>query len=180
MENWKIFYKNEKFEYSVNENGEIKNSTTGKLLKPQINFQGYFYVRYGGRKHLIKESIHRIVAREFIPNPRKVNVVNHKDGNKLNNHVSNLEWVSQGENMNHVAAMGLIKKQRNKKLSTNEVHDIRTLGLYGFKAKDIARSFCMHENSIRNILNNRYWRHEEIPKLEVYSARACYNDFKEN
>ena len=77
--------------YQVSEYGDIKNLKTNKLLKQKIDKYGYkcigFYLS-GCKKY---KTIHRVVAENYIPNPENKPQVNHKDGNKLNNHVSNLE-----------------------------------------------------------------------------------------
>lgn len=161
---FKVFYKNTKFEYAVNKDGAVVNFTTGRILKPQKKKVGYFEIRYGGRKDPHSDYVHRLVAQVFVENPKGWNVVNHKDGCKLNNAVINLEWVKHNENMHHCAFMGLIKNQRSKKLTPDEVFDIRTLGLYGFRAREISESFGVHENTIRKILNCEDWRHEKMPE----------------
>lgn len=61
-----------------------------------------------------QEYIHRLVAEHFIPNPEMKRTVNHKDGNKDNNHVSNLEWTTYSENMKHAFRTGLNSNKRNK------------------------------------------------------------------
>jgi len=79
----------------------------GKFLKPQIKRNGYLGVtlqKYGAKKHL---RVHRIVAEAFIENTMNKKTVNHIDGNKLNNHVSNLEWATQEENQLHADTTGL-------------------------------------------------------------------------
>lgn len=73
-----------------------EDGTVLKAMKPWLN-GGYKCVKLNG-KH---ESIHRLVAKAFIPNPENKPEVNHIDGNKQNNHVSNLEWVTSKENINH-------------------------------------------------------------------------------
>lgn len=79
-----------------------------KKLKPELTKVGYLRVLLisptNERKH---KSVHRLVAETFIPNPNKLPQVNHKDGNKLNNHISNLEWCDSTHNNRHALATGL-------------------------------------------------------------------------
>lgn len=97
--------------YVVSNTGKVKSvnwnrTGEGKELKPFSN-NGYARVcirKNGVGKHFL---VHRLVAELFIDNPDNYPVVNHKDGNKLNNEVSNLEWVSIKENVNHAISMGL-------------------------------------------------------------------------
>ena len=59
---------------------------------------------------------HRLVAENFIPNPNHLPIVNHKDGNKLNNNINNLEWASYSDNIKHAHSFNLIQKRREKEL----------------------------------------------------------------
>lgn len=70
------------------------------------NQQGYYQVRLGGRQGKTK-TLHRILAEAFVPNPNGYNVVNHKDGNKSNCSIDNLEWCTSSENNKHAYATGL-------------------------------------------------------------------------
>lgn len=95
---WKFISQTSK--YSVNENGDIKNNKTSKLLK-QDTYNRYARVKLqvdGSEKTF---TVHRLVAEAFIPNPTMKPFVNHIDGDTLNNNVSNLEWCTQQENIHH-------------------------------------------------------------------------------
>lgn len=98
--------------YTINENGDIFNTLTNKLLKGSISEGGYKYYRLSkdGKKKMF--YAHRLVAEHFLENPNNLLIVNHKDGNKLNNNVNNLEWVTQSENVQHAHDNSLIAGRR--------------------------------------------------------------------
>ena len=88
-------------QYEVSNAGDIKNVKSGKILSKSIMGAGYYKAdlwSFGKRR---QTSIHRVVAGAFLGIPVDGMEVNHKDGNKLNNHVSNLEWVTKSENEQH-------------------------------------------------------------------------------
>ena len=87
--------------YEVDENGNIYNINTGKELIGSIYNSGYKIVRLMINGKSKGFSVHRLVAQAFLKNPNNLPIVNHKDGNKLNNKVNNLEWVTQSENRKH-------------------------------------------------------------------------------
>lgn len=91
----------------VNHNGCIQ-------LKPWMGF-GYKVVRLSIHNKSHDEFVHRLVAKTFVPNADNKPQVNHKDGNKLNNAASNLEWVTQSENATHAYKNGLIHMNLAKK-----------------------------------------------------------------
>ena len=91
---------------------------SGKIIKPILLRDGYLYVHLYKNTKRKDYAIHRIVANAFIENPKHKEEVNHKDGNKQNNSVDNLEWVTPKENMQHAHKTGLIKsKTREEKIN---------------------------------------------------------------
>nr|WP_302598403.1 NUMOD4 domain-containing protein [uncultured Cellulosilyticum sp.] len=86
--------------YLVSNYGRILNLDTGRILKPRSNngYQAVMLCKNGEEKQVF---VHRLVAQAFIPNIENKPQVNHIDENKANNHLSNLEWVTAKENINH-------------------------------------------------------------------------------
>lgn len=76
--------------------------------------RGYWVVQLYVNNNYIIKKVHRLIAETFIPNPYNKPTVNHKDGNKLNNKVTNLEWATYSENIKHAFNTGLIDKDKNK------------------------------------------------------------------
>lgn len=88
--------------YLVTRDGKIYDTKYNKYLSTWIDTVGYrqCYLRgEDGKKH--SKRIHRLIAKAFVPNPNNYPQVNHKDGNKLNNELSNLEWVTNAQNTQH-------------------------------------------------------------------------------
>lgn len=100
MKTWKDAYGFEGF-YEVSVSGKVRRVQDKKELKGGVNSYGYvvFHLSKNGKRKMCKG--HRLVAQTFIPNPKKLRDVNHIDGDKTNNHISNLEWVSRGKNIKH-------------------------------------------------------------------------------
>lgn len=88
--------------YFISNFGRILGKS-GKILKTYENYKGYLKVGLvvSGKKSTVKKRVHRLVAQAFIPNPDNLPEVNHKDLNKQNNRVDNLEWVTGEENRKH-------------------------------------------------------------------------------
>lgn len=111
--------KNERLKgnYSISDNGIVRNDTTGHILSIQTDKQGYRLVQLPTTEKTHGSFlIHRLVAEAFIPNPLGLPQINHKDENKGNNSVDNLEWVTAKYNANYGNrnAKGLDTKKRKQ------------------------------------------------------------------
>ena len=111
--------------YEVNQLGEIRHKKRQKILKPRDNNGGYQYVNFKINGKNTNFAVHRIVANAFIPNPNGYTEVNHKDYNKKNNCVDNLEWVSSSQNKQHSYL-----KQENKKTRGKAVNQYTKEGIF--------------------------------------------------
>lgn len=121
--------------YEVSNLGRIRsysnarwgNKAEAKIMKVKQIPVGYLQVNlykpHGGGK-ADSGLIHRLVAEAFIPNPAKLPVVNHKDGNKTNNCADNLEWVTASENSFHAVRTGLKKPSQHQKEVVSKMQSI--------------------------------------------------------
>lgn len=100
--------------YSIDEYGNIINISRNKFISQHDNGQGRMQVGLWKNNERINYKVHRLVALTFIPNYQNLPQINHIDGNKLNNHVSNLEWVTHRENTDHAMSHGLMWYQKEK------------------------------------------------------------------
>lgn len=148
--------KNYEGKYQVSNTGKVRNLKTNRILKPQLTGQ-YRYDAVTLCKNSIKKRyyVHRLVAQHFILNPENKYSVNHKNGNKQDNNVNNLEWATGTEQNNHAFKIGIKKPEDHSKLTRQDVEQIRqTKG----KLKDIAKSYGVSCSLISMIRNNKIWR----------------------
>lgn len=166
----------------ISDNGEIKTKNRiikrsdgktqkiiGKNIKLLQNTRGYYdvVICYQGKKHHIRP--HRIVAELFIPNPMNKPEVNHIDGNKLNNNVSNLEWSTRKENIHHAMQLGLLKH----KPKAIETYTCKTCGKLFQKPKNKNYKFCSQQCSS---LNQRRVKRPPIKDLLKLTKTHTYVD----
>lgn len=150
-------------DYLIGTDGSIYSLKSNKFLKPKLTKQGYYEQNlYVGDLKYKWFRVHRLVAMVFIPNPKNKEFVNHKDGNKLNNDVSNLEWVTHKENVEHAKIHGLILRGEQNpmsKLKESTVEEICKMLEFGFRNKDIAESLDIPKWQISLIRTKTVWNH---------------------
>lgn len=143
--------------YKVSEFGDVfsqvRNGTKGGLLKPSIDRYGYKKVTLNKNNKPYFFTIHRLVAIAFIPNEHGKKTVNHKDGNKLNNHHKNLEWATNEENMDHSFEIG---KQKNPKQPIVAI-DTKTGEEFIFPShKEAGRKLKIDQGNISKVVRGEY------------------------
>lgn len=135
--------------YSVSEYGDVRNDKTLLILKTETHHKGYLRVGI----HKKRKFIHRLVALLFVDNPENKPQVNHLDGNKKNNHYTNLDWCTNAENNIHAFSIGLKsygEANGKAKLSNIAVEEIKSSkGL--ISAKDLSNKYNVKPITIYKI-----------------------------
>ena len=182
MENWKkIIIDGVETYYSVSDYGNVRNDSTRTLLKGSISNNGYKMVHL--RQRIDKNcSVHRLVMKAFCPcENMDILQINHKDGNKLNNNIDNLEWCTALHNIRHSFEKGL---QKNKMLPCY-VYDLDGNYLMEFtNAVEAGKSLKIHQSTINRCLNeelchcNQYqfkiYKKDKIPKWNNPKRKPVY------
>lgn len=140
-----------------------------KVLKPTLAKHGYYVFNlYDNNKKRKQFYIHRLVAQTFLEvNPDKP-YVNHKDGNKVNNNINNLEWCTQADNMRHASETGLMDPRNEgsqafrKKLNEKKVLDIKIKIRDGATITSLAKEYGVTASSISKIKEGRTWKHVKL------------------
>lgn len=141
-------------DYEISNYGRIRHNE--RILSGSLHCDGYIYVTIHGKQH----PIHRFVAQAFIPNPENKLEVNHIDGNKQNNAVSNLEWSTRSENQKHACANNLQPKNLatyQGKFTAEQREEIKRLWDTGECSKrKIAQKYNVSHTCINDIINDKY------------------------
>ena len=157
--------------YTVYSDGKVFGHRYKKFLKKRIGRGGYYQVHlqhFGGGQYL-----HRLLAKLFIPNPENKPQVNHIDGNKLNNSLDNLEWVTCKENINHATKIGLSRKRKtgewksprkgnshhNRRISEEIVKEAKELYATGkYSYRELGEKYGVHLSTIAYAINGTWWK----------------------
>lgn len=159
MEEWKVYSKCDK--YLISTSGRIKSLYTNRILKLVLGSNGYYQVCLRINKKSHNRSVHRLIAEMFIPNLENKRTVNHKDGNKLNNNVNNLEWNTDSENTIHAINNNLRFSKKglehhNVKLTENDVINIFKSRLSESK---LSKIYNVSGSQIGKIKRKDRWKH---------------------
>lgn len=147
--------------YEASENGEIRHVEKKNIRKPRLNRYGYLQMNFSRNDGSGKNDtmlIHRLIAITFIENPSNLPEVNHKDGNKQNNAINNLEWCTSSTNQKHAFKTGLQKAQRGEKhcgakLTLQQVKQIRKLYTNScYSQQELAGLFHVAQTTIGKII----------------------------
>ena len=178
MSLWKAV-KNYEDIYEVSNAGEVRSkdrkvktwfgerSSKGKLLNGEIKKDGYCRVQLSDAKTNKTDRVylHRLVASAFIDNPLNKPCINHKDGNKLNNSVDNLEWVTHQENNIHEYETGLCKGPRGELCGTHKLTEKQVLTIRNCISENIltrnelAKMFGVCRGTITSVYLRTNWKH---------------------
>lgn len=150
--------------YEVNQNGEVRNSKTGLIRKLQKTNTGYLQVELIKGNIIRNRRVHRLVALAFLPNPYNKEQVNHINGDKQDNRVENLEWVTQDENIRHSQEIGLSQKAIGVVQYTLEGEYVNEYESLTLAAKVVSGKTCSIHNCCKGTQKqhkNYVWRFKD-------------------
>lgn len=152
MTQWKNIQ--EAMNYEVSIDGQVRNKNTKKILKGRLCKNGYLQVsiKIDSENRFINRYIHRLVATEWLDNKNNLPEVNHKNGNKLDNNLNNLEWVTASQNQKHRHLIG-INKTSNRKVGKFDLNN-NLINVYNSIVAAAAAEGCSRV-SIDNVLQGK-------------------------
>ena len=137
-----------------------------RILVNQQGKTGYWVVMMRNRSNPNNKvkcvKIHRLIAKAFIPNPDNLPCINHIDGNSFNNEISNLEWCTHKQNIQHAFRIGLVPKVMGEKTTNAKLTEEQVLFIYNSNKcyKDLMKMFNVTSSScIYSIKSGRTWSH---------------------
>lgn len=149
--------------YLVTNDGKVLRKDGNGFLKPKLDRYGYlcYGLSLGKKKHMLHITAHKLVATVFLERPSEQHQVDHIDGNKLNNHVSNLEWVTLQENLKRRCALNLTARgERSCSDYTDEqIHEVCKMLADGYRNNDIAKACNVTREVVSQIRMKKTWIH---------------------
>lgn len=139
--------------YQVSSLGRVKRVTTGRILKSGKNRGGYLYINLCKQGVVSNKRIHRLVAQAFIPNPENKSDINHIDEDKTNNTVTNLEWTTRKENLNHGTHNDRVSKTLSIQIIATNIKTGDSTEFYS--GKECARQLGLNAGHITSVLKGR-------------------------
>ena len=150
-------------DYELTIDGLVRHRKLKKIKKIRISDTGYYVLSINRDGKPRTERLHRLLAIVFIPNPCRHPFINHKDGDKLNNAISNLEWCDCLHNNRHAFKNGLINNTGENngmsKLTGPEVSEIKYLLNKGLSQYKISKKFNVSRSTILKIHLGKMWKH---------------------
>lgn len=152
--------------YLIDKSGNIFSIKSKRILRQYINIGGYRHVYLYSQDGSYKRQnplTHKLLAQAFLPNPNNHKVVNHKDGNKQNNNLNNLEWCTKSHDVRHAGSMGLKtykngERLYNAKLSKKKVIYIRSKkGIVS--QRRLAEKFGVSQATLAAAQIGKTWKH---------------------
>lgn len=142
--------------YEVADDGRIfSNVGKRKEMKGKITECGYRMIVLNVNGKKLYPLLHRLVAEAFIPNSNNLPEVNHKDGNKLNNNVDNLEWVTTKQNLIHARDNGMLTTTKINMDTANEIRELYKTKKYS--QRELGKLFGLKHTQIGYIIQNKRW-----------------------
>ncbi|MFC7347292.1 NUMOD4 domain-containing protein [Chryseobacterium zhengzhouense] len=145
---------------AVVERGDRPMLVKGGIMQLRDNGSGYLRVKLSKNNKSRRVLVHRLIAEHFLDKVDNLTVINHKDGNKQNNNLSNLEWTTQRENIIHARKTGLIDVEKWKKSISKSTHnskkviDIKTGVVYDSISK-AAKQIGIDRGTLSDYLNDK-------------------------
>lgn len=133
--------------FEISNKGRIKNTKTNNILKGWKNPKGYLVISICVNNKTTTHLKHRLVAKAFIPNPNNYDQVNHINGNKLDNTVSNLEWCNNTHNITEAYKNNLITTNRLSSEQRDSI--VYKRDVLNMKFIEIAKELGINESSVR-------------------------------
>lgn len=162
------------YQIAVDEDGNYYRLTkTGIYKRFVVKPDAHGYIRVGVRIEgkVTNFAIHRLVAQTYLPNPNNLPIVNHKDADKTNNKVSNLEWVSEAGNLQHASKSGLLNVKEKANISVVDILLIViNYVIFKHSKRYIASYYDTSATNIRYILTGRRRRNETLKVIEGLSV----------